>query len=237
MRRRLGAGQYPGLADQSRRRPVPTSVCAAQNGQLAGFNGKLNIGANDGKANYNAIYLTVDKPYSKASGWGFTVSATWQRARPTWHRTRRGRVLRGPSQTQFGWENVQGVDKYRVVATGIVGLPFDIRFSAPAPSLGPGIRLRDFRPPNVPDGACCVANLGGVRFRPRPSPIQECRSAHRQDVRPALGHFGHGGCAGLQRLRLGQPQLFRMGRRQQSGPEYRERHGRQRPQLPGRRGL
>lgn len=152
--------------------PVPTSICAAQNGQLAGFNGKLNIGQNNGKAVYNAIYLTVDKPYSKESGWGFTLSGTYQRAR-TNVGTELGsdEFFAGPDVTQFGWQNVQGVDQYRLVMTGMVNLPLDVLFSATGtfasgPAFGyAGCPPAAITPPSpTPDGVGCIANLGGVRF-------------------------------------------------------------------------
>lgn len=142
------------------------AACPAMNGQLTGFQGKLNIGANEGKANYTAVYLTVDKPYTEASGWGFTVSATWQNPK-TNVGTELGadEFFAGPDQTQFGWQYVQGVDKYRIVATGIVRLPWDIRFSATGTfASGPAFGFVDFSQPNVPQNACCVANLGGVRY-------------------------------------------------------------------------
>jgi outer membrane receptor protein involved in Fe transport len=142
------------------------AACAAQNGQLTGFQGKLNIGANEGKANYSAIYLTVDKPYTKASGWGFTISGTWQDPK-TNVGTELGadEFFAGADQNQFGWQYVQGVDKYRLVATGIVGLPWDITLSATGTfASGPSFGFVDFGRPNVPENACCVANLGGVRY-------------------------------------------------------------------------
>jgi hypothetical protein len=142
------------------------ATCPAMNGQLTGFQGKLNIGANNGSANYNAIYLTIDKAYTQASRWGFTVSATWQRAR-TNVGTELGadEFFAGPDQTQFGWQYVQGVDKYRIVATGIVGLPWDITLSATGTfASGPAFGYVDFSAPVKPQNACCVANLGGVRF-------------------------------------------------------------------------
>ena len=36
----------------------------ATNGQLTGFSGKLNRGQSNGKANYNAIYITAEKPFT-----------------------------------------------------------------------------------------------------------------------------------------------------------------------------
>lgn len=142
------------------------AACPAKQGQLPGFQGKLNIGANNGSANYNAVYLTVDKPYTKASGWGFSFSGTWQDPK-TNVGTELGadEFFAGPSQTQYGWQYVQGVDRWRVVATAIVGLPWDITFSATGTfASGPAFGFVDFSQPNVPENACCRANLGGVRY-------------------------------------------------------------------------
>ena len=129
-------------------------------GDLPGFNGKLNIGANEGKSRYWAVYLQADKPYTKAAGWGVTTSFTWQKAR-----TNVGTELyadeffAGPDQNQFGWQRVQGVPKWMFVATGIVGLPWDITASATLNmNSGPAFGSVIF----YPDGG--VANLGGVYF-------------------------------------------------------------------------
>lgn len=145
---------------------VDYAACPATQGQLAGHNGKLNIGANEGTADYNAIYLTVDKPYTTASGWGFTVSATYQDPK-TNVGTELGadEFFEGPSQTQFGKEFVQGVDRYRIVATGIVDVVWGIRASGTATfASGPSFGRVDFSQPNVPENACCIANLGGIRY-------------------------------------------------------------------------
>lgn len=145
---------------------VDYAACPATQGDLAGFNGKLNIGRNEGSAHYNAVYLTVEKPYTEASGWGFTVSATVQDAR-TNVGTELGadEFFAGADQNQFGWQNVQGVPKYSIVASGIFKLPGDFLFSAIGTfNSGPSFGFVDFGRPNVPDGACCVANLGGVRY-------------------------------------------------------------------------
>ena len=153
---------------------VDYAACPATQGDLAGFNGKLNIGQNDGKAVYNAIYLTVDKPYSKESGWGFTLSGTFQRAR-TNVGTELGsdEFFAGTEVDQFGWQNVQGVDQYRLVATGMVDLPLGILLSATGTfASGPAYGYAGCPPaaiPNpgpAPDGTGCIANLGGVRFPP-----------------------------------------------------------------------
>ena len=141
-------------------------ACPAMQGDLAGFNGKLNIGNNDGEARYWAVFLQADKPYTQSSGWGVTTTLTWQRAR-----TNVGTELysdeffAGPDQTQFGWQYVQGVPKWSFVATGIVGLPWDITLSGTLNlNSGPAFGDITFGVPNTPENACCIANLGGVHF-------------------------------------------------------------------------
>lgn len=148
------------------------AACAARQGDLAGFNGKLNIGSNDGEARYTAVFLQAEKPFTRASGWGVTGSFTLQRAR-----TNVGTELyadeffAGPDQTQFGWQNVQGVPKWMFVGTGMVGLPWDILLSGTL-NLNSGPAFGQVLAPwnssvVAPDGACCVANLGGVYFPER----------------------------------------------------------------------
>ena len=129
-------------------------------GDLPGFNGKLNIGANDGEARYTALFLRADKPFTRASGWGITSTLTIQRAR-----TNVGTELyadeffAGPDQTQFGWQYAQGVPKWMFVGTGIVGLPWDVTLSATLNmNSGPAFGSVIF----YPDGG--VANLGGVYY-------------------------------------------------------------------------
>ena len=129
-------------------------------GELAGFNGKLNIGRNDGKANYNAVYLQVDKPYSKASGWGVTSTLTIQRARSNvGTEIKTDEFFAGPDQRVFGWEYVQGVPKWMLVTTGIVDIPLGMTLSGTLNmNSGPAFGSVIF----YPDGG--VANLGGVYF-------------------------------------------------------------------------
>lgn len=131
-------------------------------GQLPGYRGKLNIGANDGEARYWGLYAQVEKPYTRASGWGFTTTLTLQDPK-TNDGTELGadEFFAGPSQNQFGWEHVQGVDRWRLVSTGIVSLPWDFTLSGTLTAAsGPYFGSVIF----YPDGA--VFNGGGV-YRPK----------------------------------------------------------------------
>jgi hypothetical protein len=137
-------------------------------GTATPFSGKLNIGANNGKATYTAVYLTVDKPYTEESGYGFTFTATLSDPRTNvgTELINSDEFFSGPDMTQFGWQPVSSAERYRFVATGIVGLPWDITMSATGIfSSGPAFGTVIF-PPGAPENACCIANLGGV-FYPR----------------------------------------------------------------------
>ncbi len=137
-------------------------------GQLAGFSGKLNIGESRGEAEYNALYLVVDKPFTKESRYGYTAALTIQDA-TTNIATEIGadEFFEGPHVDIFGWQNVQGVDKWRFVGTGIVELPWEIMLSgtltlASGPAFGQINFVSDAEKP-FPE-ACCIANLGGAHF-------------------------------------------------------------------------
>ena len=120
-------------------------------GQLPGFRGKLNIGANEGEAHYWGLYLQADKPFSERSGWGASATVTFQRPRSNVG-TELGadEFFAGPDQNQFGWQDVQGVDKFRFVGTGIVNLPLDFRLSSTLTlASGPGFGSVIFYPDGI----------------------------------------------------------------------------------------
>jgi len=160
---RLPNGTYTSQGDQW----VEDNFPAA--GQLAGFNGKLNIGSNDGKADYTALYLTAEKPFTAKSRWGFTAALTVQRARTNVAQelANNDEFYNGPRVDAYGWEYVQGVEKYRFVGTGIVRGPFDTILSGTLTlSSGPAFGNVIFKA-NPPENACCYGNFGGVFF-PKP---------------------------------------------------------------------
>ncbi len=157
---RLPSGQYTPAGDQW----IDDGFPAA--GQLPGFNGKLDIGSNGGKADYNAIYLTAEKPFNKNSRWGFTSALTLQLARTNdAQELNADEFYNGPRQDAYGWEWVNGVEKWRFVGTGIVRGPWHTTLSATATlSSGPSFGSVIFGLPNTPPTACCYGNMGGVYF-------------------------------------------------------------------------
>lgn len=154
----------PGSLTNTDGTAVPTSICAAQNGQLPGFSGKLDIGRSDGKATYNAIYLSIDKPFTNLSTWGFTTALTLQLARTNDAQELNGdEFYNGTSQNVYDEDFVNGVEKWRLVTTGNYRAPFGIELSGTLNlSSGPSFGHFDFS--NPPDGACCYANMGGVYY-------------------------------------------------------------------------
>lgn len=156
---RLPDGSYTSQGDQWIEDSFPAS------GQLPGFNGKLDIGANGGKANYNAIYLTAEKPFTDKSTWGFTSTLTIQRARTNdAQELGSDEFFNGPRQDAYGWEWVNGDEKWRFVGTGIVRGPWRTVLSATLTmSSGPAFGNVVF-PANPPEQACCYGNMGGAFF-------------------------------------------------------------------------
>lgn len=164
-------------------------ACPATQGQLPGFNGKLNIGAFNGKAHYDAIYLTLNKDYNEQDGWGFTLSATLSDAKSN-AAIEQGsdEYFSGTDKTQFGWQNVAGVDKYRIVATGIVRLPWDVKFSATG-TFASGPSFGSVKSPaNHPDSAGPIVDLGGVYWPKHPFAYKDLDLRLEKKFKTPWGH-------------------------------------------------
>jgi hypothetical protein len=145
---------------------VDYAACPAKLGDLAGFNGKLNIGRNDGKSVYNAIYITAEKPFTESAQWGFTAALTLQRPRTNVaQELGSDEFYNGPAQDVYGWQNVAGTEKYRFVGTGIVRGPLGTVLSGTL-TLGSGPSFGNviFGLPNQPQEVCCYGNFGGVFY-------------------------------------------------------------------------
>ncbi|HET6232149.1 MAG TPA: carboxypeptidase regulatory-like domain-containing protein [Longimicrobiaceae bacterium] len=76
---------------------------------------------------YDALYLKAERPYTAASRWGATLNYTYSKA------TQNGRDLFSldrPRIEDTGRYPSPGDQRHAIVATGIVGLPWDFRFSS-----------------------------------------------------------------------------------------------------------
>lgn len=163
----------PGSLTNSDGTPVPTSVCAAQNAQLAGFAGKLNRGVSDASATSTSLFLQIDKPFTQTSSWGLKSALTIQIARANNNVQSINfddEFFQGADQTGFGYQRVPGVDDWRLVTNGIWRAPWDIILSGTL-ELASGPRFGQVLAPwnssiVPPDGACCYANFGGI-YKPR----------------------------------------------------------------------
>ena len=96
------------------------------------INGYSNVIAafNTRRTKYDAIFLTADKPYSRASHWGGGIAYTGVLRS-------KERGLGGGGGFSFDYPNLSqqtyvpnaGYEKHHIVANGIVDLPFDVKAS------------------------------------------------------------------------------------------------------------
>lgn len=135
-------------------------------GRPAGYTGRLNIGSSKGKTRYTALYLTADKPFTEESGWGATASLTISDAKSNQgFAFGEAQMYNAGDQTAYGWQHTRGLERWRFVGTGIVNLPWDIRFSSTLTlSSGPSFGNVDFSRPTPANCGCFYYNDGGVFF-------------------------------------------------------------------------
>jgi hypothetical protein len=82
------------------------------------------ISTDDKKTWYDAIYLTIDRPFTPDSNWGFNMAYTWSDAEQIG-----GDLfsLDAPTVEDYPRYNVSGSREHVLVVSGLVGIPFDIR--------------------------------------------------------------------------------------------------------------
>ncbi|WP_374943212.1 carboxypeptidase regulatory-like domain-containing protein [Sphingomonas sp.] len=93
--------------------------------QPFGFSNAL-IGYDGLDTRYKAIYVTLDKNYSQASGWGFNIAYTLSKGEQNG-----GDLfsLDGITPDDYGWRPRAGDERHRVVLSGLVDLPLGFQFS------------------------------------------------------------------------------------------------------------
>jgi hypothetical protein len=124
--------------------PHPEHGYCGGSGALQGLTQNYGIIAStdEGRTWYDALDLTASKPFTESSRWGFTLAYTMADA------SRKGMdffTLDFPMVSPENWPRVdQPVEQHRLVASGIVGLPYDVRLSTLV-QLGSGVRynIRD----------------------------------------------------------------------------------------------
>jgi len=74
----------------------------------------------------DAIYLTLDRPYTTQNRWGARVAWTHGKSTQTGNDTF---SLDYPTPADYPKHIVPGTERDRIVGAGIIGLPYDLRFS------------------------------------------------------------------------------------------------------------
>jgi outer membrane receptor protein involved in Fe transport len=82
------------------------------------------ISTDDKRSWYDAVYFTLDRPFTPSTNWGFNLAYTWSDAEQIG-----GDLfsLDAPTVLDYPRYSVPGSRKHVVVASGLVGMPFDIR--------------------------------------------------------------------------------------------------------------
>jgi outer membrane receptor protein involved in Fe transport len=100
------------------------------------------ISSDDVKTWYDAVYVQLDRPYTDQSKYGFNIAYTWANAEQIG-----GDLFSLDLPTIADWPRygTPGTQDHRVVASGIVGLPWDTRLSTLIQySSGDKFRIHDF---------------------------------------------------------------------------------------------
>lgn len=84
------------------------------------------ISSDDVRTWYDAVYLTLDKPYTDQARYGFNVAYTWSDAEQIG-----GDLFSLDRQrvTDYARYNTPGTMEHRIVANAIVGIPWDMRLA------------------------------------------------------------------------------------------------------------
>ena len=137
VRQRFGAWNASLTGSYIRGRNGYTHLFATrQNGGLGGccdtaFANSLGfanvlIGFDGLETRYKAIYFTLDKPYTEASGWGFNLAYTFQKAEQNGNDLF---SLDKVTPADYGFRDKAGVERHAIVISGLVDLPLGIKFS------------------------------------------------------------------------------------------------------------
>lgn len=95
---------------------------------VPGF-GALILGTNGIETRSNALLVSLEKPFTKESGWGATLAYTYTDAKEN-RQFGEHYALDYPTLDDFGWKKAGGVSPHRLVATGIYSPVEDLTFSA-----------------------------------------------------------------------------------------------------------
>ena len=122
---------------------------------------------------YKAIYFTLDKNYTKASGWGFNLAYTLSKGEQNGDDLF---SLDAPTPDAYGWRPRAGDERHRVVISGIVDLPLGFQFST-LTTLGSGTGVS--RSPTTNGRASSVGQLSHRRLSARRTASRACSPSAR----------------------------------------------------------
>lgn len=142
--------------------PTPCSVGYCE------FRNLIFFSAHGREREYEAVYVKLDKPYSLQDGWGFNLAYTYMDAEQNGSRDNglAGFDFDYNSPDQTPWYPSSFDERHRVVASGMVDLPYDFRLSGIL-TLGSGTPFTQF--------VCPTA------VRPDPSNPDICWNAGRPE--------------------------------------------------------
>lgn len=101
------------------------NCCNTALANAAGF-GNVLIGFDGLDTRYKALYVTLDKPYNRFDGWGVSLAYTLQKAEQN------GNDLFSLDKVlpqDYGFRDKAGVERHAIVLSGLVDLPWGIKFS------------------------------------------------------------------------------------------------------------
>jgi outer membrane receptor protein involved in Fe transport len=133
-------------------------------GRPAGYTGRVDIGSSKGESRYTALYLQAEKPWTEESRWGATAALTLSNAKSNQaHTFGDAEMYNAGEQDAYGWQPVTGLERWRFVGTGQIGLPLDIRMSTNVTlASGPRFGYVSFNSGLQPCGGCIPFNDAGV---------------------------------------------------------------------------
>jgi outer membrane receptor protein involved in Fe transport len=104
--------------------PLPDEGCCAP---VSGGFGNILVSSDAKQTWYNGVYVTLEKAYSEASPWGMTLAYTYSEAEETG-----GDLfsLDYPRVSDYPRHPTSGDERHRLVMTGIVALPWDMKLSS-----------------------------------------------------------------------------------------------------------
>ena len=127
----------------------PSALIDPVTGQAFQFNDGVFVSNHDRERDYQAIFLTADKPFNRNDGWGFNLAYTFTEATQNGSRDQ----SLGNFDFDYPWTtytptfNSPGVEKHRLVMSGTVLMPMDFRLSTLI-TLGSGLPFTKFNPGN-----------------------------------------------------------------------------------------